>query len=95
MALAPLPRSPHGGFVRVCVWWGSCRFVDEYILPANLAQGLKDREVTPTDISTHNTTDVDLHPDDIIVHNMKINYGSKVQRGWSCGEGWPLCGLGG
>ncbi len=60
---------------------GVCRFVDEYILPAKLLAGLKGKEVTPEDISTHNTTDVDLRPDDIIVHNMKINYGSKVCMG--------------
>lgn len=39
------------------------------------------KDVTAEDISTHNRTDVDLSPDDIIVHNMKINYGSKVQAG--------------
>jgi hypothetical protein len=36
------------------------------------------KDVTAEDISTHNNTDVALSPEDIIVHNMKINYGSKA-----------------
>ncbi len=55
------------------------RFVDEYILPENVLEALRGREVSSVDISTHNVTDTDLRPDDVIVHNMKINYGSKVR----------------
>ena len=62
----------------VCPACALLRFVDEYILPAEVVAGLRGKEVSAEDISCHNTSNVDIRPDDIIVHNMKINYGSKV-----------------
>ena len=52
--------------------------MDEYILPGEVIKRLAGREITSEDISTHNTSGIDLRPEDVIVHNMKINYGSKV-----------------
>eukprot|EP01138_Halocafeteria_seosinensis_P001740 gb/GECG01001783.1/.p1 GENE.gb/GECG01001783.1/~~gb/GECG01001783.1/.p1 ORF type:complete len:543 (+),score=69.01 gb/GECG01001783.1/:1-1629(+) len=54
------------------------KFVDEYLMDWETAQTLK--EVTSEDISGHNCTDsINLHPDDIIVHDHKLNYGNKDQ----------------
>jgi hypothetical protein len=58
----------------------SSRFVDEYILPPEMVAAFGGRDIAPVEISTCNdaSSGVNLSPDDIIVHNMRINYGSKV-----------------
>lgn len=54
------------------------KFVDEYLMDGETAQKL--RKVTSADISSCNCTDsVQLRPEDIIVHDHKLNYGNKDQ----------------
>lgn len=54
-----------------------CRFVDEFILPGEIAAVLP--KVTPEAVSPHNPTAVELLPEHVIVHDFTLNYGSKVR----------------
>ncbi len=52
------------------------KFVDEFIIPRELAERLP--KITPVSITTMNqSTDVQLQEDDVIVHDHKLNYGNK------------------
>ena len=51
------------------------RFVDEAIVPAEVAKEL--RKLTAVDVTTNNPTSVSLTEDDVIVHDLKLNYGNK------------------
>ena len=51
------------------------RFVDEAIVPTEVARKLP--KASAEDISTCNPTAVRLTPDDVIVHDLKLNYGNK------------------
>ena len=52
-------------------------FVDEYLVPSALADKIPN--VTSLDISTHNVTSLNLRPEDIIVHDGKVNYNLQVK----------------
>lgn len=58
------------------------RFIDELILPVEISA--KIAKITPEMISTSNVLPVDLRPEHIIVHNLVLNYGSKVGRWNPC-----------
>lgn len=54
------------------------RFVDELVLDEELQRVMPEGGVTPEHITAHSRTPgLDLRPDDVIVHNLKLNFGSK------------------
>ncbi|KAA0163803.1 hypothetical protein FNF31_02657 [Cafeteria roenbergensis] len=54
------------------------RFVDELVMDAELARCMPEGGVKPEHITAHNkSAEVRLHPDDVIVHNLKLNFGSQ------------------